>query len=111
MSSAVVVHVEYVEKSLNKDERIVKICRDFEEAWQQSGAEFDNGVPFLSRSALSNYFENKGMKTNSIDKYLKPGNDRFIGALLDSELIKTTNHGWEIIDFAWANSLTLLAHN
>lgn len=111
VSSAVVVHVEYVEKSLNKDERIVKICKDFEEAWQQSGAEFDNGVPFLSRSALSNYLENKGMKTNSIDKYLKPGNDRFIGALLDSELIKTTNHGWEIIDFAWSNSLTLLAHN
>lgn len=111
VTSAVINQVEIDEKIKIKDEKILKICKDFEDAWQQSGAEFDNGIPFLSRSALANYLENKGMKTNSIDKYLKPGNDRFIGALLDSELIKATNHGWEIIDFAWSNSLTLLANN
>ena len=111
VSSAIINHVEFEEKLSLKDEKIVKICKDFEMAWESSGSEFRDGMPFLSRSALSNYLENKGMKEHSIDKYLKPGNDKFIGALLDLELIRIVNHGWEICDFSWSNSLILLANN
>ena len=110
VTSAVINQVEMDEKIDLKDEKILKICKDFEMAWEESGSEFSNGMPFLSRSALSNYLEKKGMSTNSIDKYLKPGNDKFIGSLLDLQLIKPVNNGWEICDFVWSNSLTLLAN-
>jgi hypothetical protein len=86
-----------------------KDIRKFTNAWWASGAEENNGNPYLSRSALINYLmNNEGLSEATAKTYSQASKQgRLIYNLLTSQIIQAQDHGWVVSDNVTASSMML----
>jgi putative DNA primase/helicase len=74
--------------------------RIFADAWYCKGKELNNGLPYITRSALFTYLnETFAWSDSTIEKKLKPSGD--IMSKIQGQVTKI-DHGWVISDPAWA---------
>lgn len=86
-----------------------KDIRKFTNAWWSSGAEDNNGNPYLSRSALIDYLmSNEGLSEATAKTYSQASKQgRLIYNLLNSQIIQAQAHGWVVTDNVTAASMML----
>ena len=86
-----------------------KDIRKFTNAWWSSGAEDNNGNPYLSRSALIDYLmSNEGLSEATAKTYSQASKQgRLIYNLLNSQIIQAQAHGWVVSDNVTAASMML----
>jgi hypothetical protein len=110
VTSAVLVQAAAIIKE-NKESSFDKSRKIFENAWFASGAEILNELPYISRSALSDYLASHlDYKESTINKHLKPSTKSgLISDLLIAEYIKQDGHGWSVISQVDVSSLRIRA--
>jgi phage/plasmid primase-like uncharacterized protein len=108
VTSAVIVQAQ-APTSAKKDSKIDSHRKTFENAWWASGAEERNGLPYLSRSAMMDYFVQKlDVSEASAKQYIKPSvPGKPIADLLTSQIIEPFEHGWIVIDNIQASSMLI----
>lgn len=105
VKSAVLIPAEQservkVDKKAHKDRRIL------EKAWWWSGAEVQNGKPYISRSALKRYLvQVMGNKETFANKQVKIESGELAGRLFEMDYIAESGHGFVIIDRIDAGTL------
>lgn len=109
VTSAVIVQVQ-PPTNPRKDSKIGSHRKTYENAWLASGAEERNGLPYLSRSSMMNYLINKmGVSDASAKQYIKPSvPGKPIADMLMAEIIEVFEHGWVVIDGAWASAMLIM---
>ena len=108
VTSAVPIEVSAPPTPSKKDSKIDAHRKMWENAWWASGAEVINEQPYLSRSALKDKLAADGNAERTVRNMINPSyNDKLIGALLQSGLIVTTEHGWTMIDETQASSMLM----
>lgn len=110
VKSAVLVPAEKSEK-VKVDKKAHEDRRILEKAWWWSGAEVQNGQPYISRSALKRYLVHEhGLSESSAETYVKASKKRLVFRLIDTGYIDESGHGFAIIDPIDAGTL-ILANN
>lgn len=109
VTSAVVVEAAAPTKPAKKDGKVDSHRKTFENAWWASGAEERSGMPYISRSAMMDYFVQKmGVSEASAKQYMKPSvPGKPIADLLIAEIIEAFEHGWIVIDEAQASAMMI----
>jgi len=92
-----------------KDNPLVKHRKRFEAAWWASGAEVDDGKPYLSRSALMDYLTSEvGVKESEAQQQCKASaKGKLICELTTAEVIHKHSHGWVVADNLDAQAMLL----
>ena len=99
VTSAVLSQDDAPTKVNSEDKKLNDHMKTIKCAWFDAGAEAYNNVPYISRDALKDYLIKNGLKESTVKVYLKRGNDRFIGALLDANYIEESDRdGWNVIE-------------
>jgi phage/plasmid primase-like uncharacterized protein len=82
-----------------KDSKLDAYKKLFSDAWWASGAEVEDGLPFVTRSALLNYIiPTLDLSEKSGEQYLKPSDTtKFIGMLTVGQIVERKGHGWVVI--------------
>jgi hypothetical protein len=108
VTSAVVVQAQAPAEA-KKDSKIDNHRKTFENAWWASGAEERNGLPYLSRSAMTDYLVQKlAVSEASAKQYIKPSAPgKPISDLLTSQIIEAFEHGWVVIDNTQASAMLI----
>jgi hypothetical protein len=108
VTSAVVVQAQAPAEA-KKDSKIDNHRKTFENAWWASGAEERNGLPYLSRSAMTDYLVQKlAVSEASAKQYIKPSAPgKPISDLLTSQIIEAFEHGWIVIDNTQASAMLI----
>lgn len=108
VTSAVVVQAQAPAEA-KKDSKIDSHRKTFENAWWASGAEERNGLPYLSRSAMTDYLVQKlAVSEASAKQYIKPSAPgKPISDLLTSQIIEAFEHGWVVIDNTQASAMLI----
>ena len=98
------------EKAERKDQGAQKDIRKFTDAWFHSGAEDRNGMPYLSRNALIDYFvTNQGKTTSTAKTYAQESKKgRLIYNLLEANIIRAHEEGWVVFENETASTLMVL---
>ena len=109
VTSAVVVEASAPIKADKKDNKLDSHRKTFENAWWASGAEERNGLPYLSRSAIMEYFVQKlNVSEASAKQYIKPSvPGKPIADLLTAQIIESFEHGWIVIDQVQASAMLI----
>ena len=83
-----------------KDNKVIKLQKDFEACWWHSGANLYDGSPFISRDDVVNFYvESRGLTQASAANYAKPSVDtKLIGFLLQAQVIEASGTGWYLVD-------------
>jgi len=84
-----------------------KARRTFEAAWWAAGAEWRDGLPYLSRSAAVAYLVENGMRESSAKQTVKPNGGKFVQQLLEGGAIEAHEHGWRMVESEHANALRI----
>jgi putative DNA primase/helicase len=115
--TSAVVEITEAPEDKSKGVGIGEYVKLWGEAWFQCGKEFsENGNPIISRSALADYLQKKGIyeKESAIKAALSPSNhNKFIGALILADIIRVHNAGvkghtrFEAVNGELCASLTL----
>jgi phage/plasmid primase-like uncharacterized protein len=109
VKSATLELVDAPVKTTQKDKKIKEFCKMFENAWFDSGAEDIKNEPYVSRSAMKEYLDKQGISKATIQKMLNPSEiSRFIGKLINSNILRTTEHGWVVNDKVMAESMRIM---
>jgi phage/plasmid primase-like uncharacterized protein len=92
-----------------KDSKIDSHRKTFENAWWSSGAEERNGLPYISRSAIMDYFVQKlDVSEASAKQYIKPSvPGKPIADLLTAQIIEAFEHGWIVIDQVQSSAMLI----
>jgi putative DNA primase/helicase len=108
VTSAVIVEAQ-APTMTKKDSKIDSHRKTFENAWWASGAEERNGLPYLSRSAIMDYFVQKlDVSEASAKQYIKPSvPGKPIADLLTAQIIESFEHGWIVIDQVQASAMLI----
>jgi phage/plasmid primase-like uncharacterized protein len=108
VTSAVIVQAQ-APIVAKKDSKIDSHRKTFENAWWSSGAEERNGLPYLSRSAMMDYFVQKlDVSEASAKQYIKPSvPGKPIADLLTAQIIEAFEHGWIVIDQVQASAMLI----
>lgn len=108
VTSAVVVAADAPAKA-EKQDKLTKHRKLFENAWWASGAEERDSCPYLSRSGFIEYVVNSlGVKESSAKLYAKPSQSgRPISDLLIGEIITVHEHGWIMIDDSQGSAMLM----
>jgi putative DNA primase/helicase len=108
VTSAVIVQAQ-APTAARKDSKIDSHRKTFENAWWASGAEERNGLPYLSRSAMTDYLVQKmDVSEASAKVYIKPSaTGKPIADLLVAEIIEAFEHGWIVVNDAQASSMLI----
>jgi len=79
-----------------RDSKITEAQRTWSRCWFGSGEEMlaNSQDPYIGRSALSEMLRSDGVSEPKIKAALDPSKPSLIGALIDSELIRFSGHGW-----------------
>jgi hypothetical protein len=112
ISGAVFVRVDDAPTAPQKPKRegpVDKARRTYEAAWWHAGAEFRDGLPYLSRSAAVAYLVESGMKETSARQTIKPTGGKFVQQLLEGGAIEAHEHGWRMVESEHAIGLRLAA--
>jgi phage/plasmid primase-like uncharacterized protein len=109
VTSAVVVEASAPTQASKKDSKIDTHRKTFENAWWSSGAEERNGLPYISRSAIMDYFVQKlDVSEASAKQYIKPSvPGKPIADLLTAQIIEAFEHGWIVIDQVQASAMLI----
>ena len=109
VTSAVVVEASAPAQASKKDSKIDTHRKTFENAWWASGAEERNGLPYLSRSAMTDYLVQKlAVSKASAKQYIKPSvPGKPIADLLTAQIIEAFEHGWIVIDQVQASAMLI----
>jgi putative DNA primase/helicase len=109
VTSAVVVEAAAPIKADKKDSKLDTHRKTFENAWWASGAEERNGLPYLSRSAMTDYLVQKlAVSEASAKQYIKPSvPGKPIADLLTSQIIEAFEHGWIVIDQVQSSAMLI----
>ena len=100
VTSAVVVESSEPVKT-KKDSKVAGYMKMFQRAWFASGEEMsDDHKPFVSRKAMIDFLvQNDGNTEENAKQMVKPGKaDRFIGYLINGEIIESKGSGWQVLD-------------
>ena len=98
------------------DARLGGYRKEFEDAWMACGAELNDGLPYLTRSALRSYLVINGMTEKTAMNVMSPSSKRsFIGELLAAGIIAVSGigrvagsgDGWIVVDAAQAGAMAL----
>lgn len=109
VSSAIINIVDSPIIEEKKESAHHSLKKRFERGWLFAGAEFIQDAPYVSRSAMVDFLStNDGLSHSSAELYCKPSNDKFIGALINSDLIKIAQNGWIVTDSEWSSVLSLM---
>ena len=101
VTSAIIERVDHGKKTTTDKHR-----ETFERAWETSGKELRNDMPYVSKAAIKYMFSSAGVNERTIANMLSPSyTDRFIGNLLLTNSIKPFEHGWIVHDVAWGESM------
>jgi phage/plasmid primase-like uncharacterized protein len=91
-----------------KESKVEALRKQFEAAWYDSGAEEQDGLPYLTRSALKAKLMKDGCSEATADKKMKPGYpDQLIGALLIAEIITPEGNGWVVSNEVQASAMMI----
>lgn len=109
VTSAVTVQAEAPAPAVKKDSKLESHRKTFENAWWASGAEERNGLPYLSRSAIMDYFVQKlDVSEASAKQYIKPSvPGKPIADLLNSQIIDPFEHGWVVVDQVQSSAMLI----
>jgi hypothetical protein len=109
VTSAVVVEASAPAKADRKDSKLDTHRKTFENAWWASGAEERNGLPYLSRSAIMDYFVQKlDVSEASAKQYIKPSvPGKPIADLLTAQIIEAFEHGWIVTDQVQSSAMLI----
>jgi phage/plasmid primase-like uncharacterized protein len=108
VTSAIPIQATAPAAPTKKDSKIDAHRKTWENAWWASGAEVRDELPYLSRSALKDKLAQDGNAERTIRNMINPSyTDKLIGALLQSEMIQNTEHGWIMTDEVNASSMLL----
>lgn len=93
------------DKPENKISSFIKIIKN---AWFASGCDLLNGNPYITRSALKDKLLSDGKKERTVMNDLNPSyDDKLIGALTLAEIVRPSEHGWEVIEPVLASTMVL----
>ena len=108
VSSAVVVPVG-APKASKKPSKVDSHRKTFENAWWSAGADERNGLPYLSRQAMTDYLVQKmDISEASAKVYIKPSAiGKPIADLLVAEIIEAFEAGWIVVDAAQASAMMI----
>lgn len=100
-------------KVSKKDSKLTKQKKTLEAAWWASGAEDSEGLPYISKSALTDYLvTNMGLSEASAKVYVKPSAEgKLISDLLVSEVISAHLNGWIVVDEVEASAMMMRRNN
>ena len=92
-----------------KDSKLDAHRKMFENAWWNAGADTFDNMPYITRSAFTNYLiRNVGISEASAKMYIKPSaTGRVIADLINSEIIAIMQDGWVVIDPVQASSMLI----
>lgn len=92
-----------------RESKIAGHLKTWANAWFASGTEERNGIPYVSRSAMSAYLiTNMGLSEASAKVYIKPSQaGKPIHDLLQAEIIKAHEHGWLMVNDVEASALLM----
>ena len=77
--------------------------------WYDSGAEDLKNEPYISRSALKEYLDKQDIAKATVQKMLNPSeSSRFIGKLINSNILRSEGHGWVVNDKLMAQSMMIM---
>jgi len=108
VKSAVLELVEAPVKPTQSDNKLSEHRKMFENAWWDSGAEDINGQPYVSRSALKEYLDKQDISKNTIQKMINPNEtSRFIGKLINSNILSSNENGWVVNDKMMAQAMMI----
>ena len=108
VTSAIPIQAQAPAAPTKKDSKIDAHRKTWENAWWSSGAEVRDELPYLSRSALKDKLAQDGNAERTIRNMINPSyTDKLIGALLQSQMIESTEHGWVMADEVNASSMML----
>jgi hypothetical protein len=109
VKSATLVLVDAPIKQTAADNKLAEHRKMFENAWFDSGAEDIKGEPYISRSALKEYLDKQGIAKATVQKMLSPSEPyRFIGKLINANILKSSEHGWLVNDQLMINSMIIM---
>jgi KaiC/GvpD/RAD55 family RecA-like ATPase len=105
VTTAVVEIVEPVE-SVKKDTKVDESLKRFKRSWFKNHCLMHENMPFVSREGMLQFLiENDGLSAASANKYCQSSNDKFIGALVNADVLAVLEDGWaiknEVIASAW----------
>ena len=90
-------------------EKFLNDRQDFEDAWFDSGREFKDGKPYITRSALKQFLRGKGLAESTIITKTKKGRkDGLVYSLFEQNVIEERGAGWVISDEKTASIMQLL---
>ena len=111
VTSAVVIEAN-APVAVKKEGKLDGHRKTWENAWWASGAEEREGLPYLSRSALKDKLLADGNAERTVRNMVNPSyGDKLIGALIQSEMIEATEHGWIMIDESQASAMLMRKNN
>lgn len=92
-----------------RESKIAGHLKTWANAWFASGTEERNGIPYVSRSAMSAYLiTNMGLSEASAKVYIKPSQaGKPIHDLLQAEIIEAHEHGWIMVNDVEASALLM----
>jgi KaiC/GvpD/RAD55 family RecA-like ATPase len=107
VTTAVVELVE-PEISVKKDTKTDENIKRFKRSWFKNHCEIQENAPFVSRDGMIRFLiENDGLSKSSAETYCKPSNDKFIGSLVNADVIRVFNDGWVISNEVIASAFML----
>jgi len=109
VKSAVLELVDAPIKATAADNKLMEHRKMFENAWFDSGAEDVKNEPYVSRSAMKEYLEKQNISKTNAQKMLNPSeSSRFMGKLINANILKSTEHGWVVSDKLMAQSMLVM---
>jgi phage/plasmid primase-like uncharacterized protein/KaiC/GvpD/RAD55 family RecA-like ATPase len=105
VTTAVVELVE-PEVSVKKDTKVDESLKRFKRSWFKNHCLMHENMPFVSRDGMLQFLiENDGLSAASANKYCQSSNDKFIGGLVNADVLAVLEDGWaiknEVIASAW----------
>lgn len=98
VTSAVLIQADKPIKQ-EKCSKLDEFKKTISNAWFESGADLNNGVPYLTRSALKDKLTKDGRRPRTIENDLNPSyTDKLIGALVNGNILEVCEHGWVVKD-------------
>jgi putative DNA primase/helicase len=109
VKSATLELVDAPVRATASDNKMQEHRKMFENAWFDSGAEDLKGEPYISRSAMKEYLDKQEIAKATVQKMLNPSeSSRFMGKLINSNILRTEGHGWVVSDKLMAQSMMIM---
>jgi hypothetical protein len=109
VTTCVAVHdtVAQANPAKGKPSKLDEARKTWERAWFNDGAKMEGPLPYLSRSALVDFFVTQGVAERTAINKTKPSGNSPIEKLLNAEMIEVRGQGWVMVDKIHGPSLAI----